>query len=199
MAKIEPMTTGRIQSLTDAVYAIAMTILILNLKVPNVPIQPLALRRALLMMGPKFSNFIISFLLLAVFWSVHHRHFRFIKRADSKLLWINIGALIFVVLIPFSTSLYGDYGRLTLAALFFEANIMALGVMKYVHWAYATGGHRLVDKELEERDIAIGRRLNLVTPGVSLLAMALAFIAPDWSTIVYLAVPLIITTLRQRP
>ena len=195
---VQPLTeTGRIQALTDGVYAIAMTILILNLHVPQVAQSGPDLIHALWGISSLFTNFVISFLLLAIFWVVHHQHFYHIKRADTKLLWINIFSLLFVVLIPFTTSVYGEYPGLTVAAIFFEANILVLGLIKYVQWSYATTDRRLVDPDLDQAIIDQSKRLGLVTPAVSVVAIGAAFISPDWSTLTFLSIPFIIRLARR--
>jgi uncharacterized membrane protein len=192
------MATARIESLTDGVYAIAMTLLVLNLGVPEAPRESAALLAALAQMQDLFIDYVISFLLLAVFLTVHHRHFHVIKRTDARLLWINFFTLLFVVLIPFSTVLFGTYRTVPAAAIFFELNIFAIGALKYLQWSYVTHGHRLVDQSLDPEEIRLGRRINLVAPGVSLAAIGLAFAVPDQSTIVFVAIPILITWLRKR-
>jgi uncharacterized membrane protein len=192
------MATARIEALTDGVYAIAMTLLVLNLGVPEVPHRSADLVAALSQMQDLFIDYIISFLLLAVFLTVHHRHFHVIRQTDARLLWINFFTLLFVVLIPFSTELFGAYRDVAAAAIFFELNIFAIGALKYLQWAYVTHNHRLVDRNLHPEKIALGRRINLVAPVVSLAAIGLAFFVPDQSTIVFITIPIFITWLRRR-
>jgi uncharacterized membrane protein len=192
------MATARIEALTDGVYAIAMTLLVLNLGVPEVPHRSADLVAALSQMQAFFIDYAISFLLLAVFWTVHHRHFHVIKRTDTRLLWINVFTLLFVVLIPFSTELFGTYRGVTAAAVFFELNIFIIGAFKYLQWSYVTHDYRLVDQGLDPKVIALGRRINLVTPAVSFAAIGLAFILPDQSTILFISIPVIISWLRKR-
>jgi len=191
------MSTGRIQALTDGVYAIAMTILVLTLDVPATTPTSAALLKALLRLAPKFFDFTLSFLLLAIFWSIHHRHFHVITRVDIKLLWINIFSLLFVVLIPFTTTLYGEYRNVTTAAIFFELNILVLGLIKYVHWSYATAGKRLVSLDLPEAEIVRGRRISMVTPVVALVAIAVATFSPENSTSLFMLVPILTGALRR--
>lgn len=191
------MTTGRVQALTDGIYAIAMTILILNVEVPNVTPKSGLLIKSLIALYPQFFDFALSFLLLAIFWTVHHRHFHFIKKADSGLLWINVFTLLFVVLIPFSTSLFGEYRNLSVAAIFFELNILTIGILKFVQWSYISKRGELVSDELDRDEIALGKKINLVTPAVSVIAIFIAFFSPDNSTAMYMTVPLIIAVMRN--
>ena len=191
-------TTRRLEALTDGIYAIAMTILILNLRAPGAPITVEALTRALARISGLYVDFGISFLLLAFFWVVHHRQFEHIERVDGTLLWINIISLMLVATIPFTTSIYGGYRQLTPAAWLLEGNILVLGLVEYFQWAYATSGHRLVAADLDPRHIAMARRASLIVPLVSLVAMAAAIDVPAYSTAVYLMVPLLWVALSRR-
>lgn len=192
------LTTKRIETLTDGVFAIAMTLLVLNLHVPVVKevLAPQALPQALLNLSPHFFAYTLSFVLLAVFWIVHHRQFHQIKRADERLLWINVVILMFVALIPFSTSLMGEYENAQIAAVFFEVNMMFAGLALYVNWWYATAGHRLVDEDLDARRIARAGMRNLLVPGVSVIAIGVSFVTPSYSTMAYLLIPFILRFLR---
>jgi len=186
------LTTRRIVALTDGIFAFAMTLLILNLEVP-----PLVegesvdgLVSFLITLWPRFFDYLLSFILLASFWIVHHRQFHFIKRADGGLLWINIYTLIFVCLIPFSTSVASEYGNLWVAEVVFEANLLMVGLLFYLNWWYVTKKKLLIDG-VALRDIVIGMKKNLVIPILSVVAIILAFIMPSRSTAVYLAIPFV--------
>jgi len=197
---IAAMSTKRVEALTDGVFAIAMTLLVLNLDIPAMPngSAPEVLTKLVLGLWPEFFNYALSFILLAVFWIVHHGQFRFIKFIDHKLLWINILGLMLVALIPFSTSLIAEYGDVQIAALFFECNLFGIGSIFYIHWSYATGKRHLIDPGLTAQTIVWSKKRNLVVPVVSLVAIGLSFLAPDWSELPYLAIPLILARYRRR-
>ena len=187
------MTTHRIEALTDGIYAIAMTLLVLNLALPEVGTdQAVQLHDALFGQAHKFFNYALSFILLAIFWIIHHDQFHFIKRIDRNLLWLNIFCLMFVALIPFSTSIIGDYPDETIAKLFFDSNLFMLGLFNSLNWVYATKGYRLVDRSIDPRRIAIGKRRSAVTPIVALMAMGLSVITPQWSSCVYFLIPVLL-------
>jgi uncharacterized membrane protein len=194
------LSAKRIQALTDGVFAIAMTLLVLNLKVPPVTEESAAqvLPKLVLRLWPDFFNYALSFILLATFWIVHHRQFHFIKAINQKLLWINILGLMFIALIPFSTSLIAEHGDVQIAALVFECNLLAIGLIFYVHWSYATGKHHLINPDLSAQRILLNKKRNLVMPVVSLIAIGLSFLTPDWSEVPYLAIPFIMAKYRQR-
>jgi uncharacterized membrane protein len=176
-----------------------MTLLVLSLKVPDVTqTHPEDLWAVLSDDWPMFEDYALSFFLLANFWLIHHRQFRFIIRINETFLWLNILVLMLVALVPFSTEVMSRYGGTQTSALIFEGNLLAIGLVYFSMWYYATDGYRLVDREeLSLVHMAYSRAYNLVLPGVSLLAMALSFLTPDSSEFVYLLVPLIILLMHR--
>ena len=188
-------TTKRIESLADGIYSIAMTLLVLNLALPEMgsDLTPTTeLHELLFGQTREFFNYALSFILLAVFWRVHQQQFQFIKRTDNTHLWINILSFMFVALVPFSTSLIGDYPDETVAKLFFGLNLFMLGSLNVLNWTYATKDYRLVDRSLDQRRIAVGTMRDAVIPVVALLAMVLSLITPHWSSCAYLLIPVIL-------
>jgi len=189
------MTTKRIESLTDGIYSIAMTLLVLNLALPGIGtglMPAIELHELLFRQTHEFLNYVLSFILLAIFWNRHHQQFHFIKRTDPTHLWINIFILMFVAMVPFSTSLMGDYPDETIAKLFFGLNLFILGSLNALSWMYATKDHRLVDRGLDPRHITVGLRRGAVIPVIVLVAMVLSLITPHWSSCVYLSIPIIL-------
>lgn len=189
------MTTRRLEALTDGIFAIAMTLLVLTLDLQEVAngLTHAKLHQLLLAQIPKFYNYALSFVLLAIFWMLHHQQFHHIKKTEHRHLWINIFILMFVALIPFSTSLVGDYSSDWMAELFFGANIFILGILFSLNWHYSTRDYRLVEGKLDERRIQLGTRRGLVTPLVSLLAILTAFVNPSYSPYIFLLIPVILS------
>ena len=194
------LSPTRIVSLVNGVFAIALTILVLNLDIDEMLGSGKALKfeDALMMLGPRLLHYLESFVILAVLWTKHHQQCHFIRRSDRTMLWINLAALFFVSLVPFSTSLVGDYGDMPLAALIFEANILACGVIFWWHWRHATAGRRLVDKDLDDDVVDYYRRGSYVIPAASAVAMALSFSWPRLGTLVFLAVPFLFVVRNMR-
>ena len=192
------MTTHRIEALVDGIFAIAMTLLVLTLTLPAAGKGQTEVQGLLFGQIDKFFNYALSFVLLAIFWLRHHQQFHFIKRTDGKHLWINIFFLMFVALMPFSTSLVGDYFEEPLAEVFFASNILMLGIFLVWNWVYATNHHRLVDSSLDPRRIALGKKRGVVTAPVAVLAMGLAFVDPRISSFVYLLIPILQGVLEYR-
>lgn len=190
--------TKRIETLVDGIFAIAMTLLVLNLDVPQLvyPLPDATMQNILIGLGPKLFTYALSFILLAIFWRVNHSQFYHIKRANTTLLWITIMWLLFVGLVPFSTSLTGDYGYLTSAQVFFSINLFFIGSLSALIWYYATERNLIGDK-LSFKEIMNIRRLNLVLPVISLLAIGIAFINPSWSGLSYALIPIILRIIEN--
>ncbi|HOO52850.1 MAG TPA: TMEM175 family protein [Methanothrix sp.] len=191
---IPGMTTHRIEGLTDGIFAVTMTLLVLDLKLSHGGIEGMEAELIDMITGHShvFSNYAKSFLLAAIFWIIHHQQSHFIKRTDRNHTWLNIIILMFVSLIPFSTSLINDYNDDWMASAFFGMNMFILGSLFYLNWYYATRNHRLVAVSLDPRRIAIGKRRSAVTPIVSLLAIALALVDPPISSLAYLLIPVVL-------
>ena len=190
------LTTQRIEALTDGVFAIAMTLLALSLEVPETlqDTPETGVANFMLQNSHLFLNYIMSFVLLSIFWINHHKQFHFIKRTDRKHLWINLFILMFIASIPFSTSLIGDYPNIQITSIVFEMNMFILGMLFYLNWNYATYNRRLVNKNLSQEIINVIKNRAFIVPVVSLSAIALSFISPRWSTLIYFSIPIIMST-----
>ncbi|MDD5678937.1 MAG: TMEM175 family protein [Kiritimatiellae bacterium] len=190
------LKTSRIEALSDGIFAVAMTILIISFDIllsPNKRISEAGLIEALLNLCPDLLHYVEGFIILGAFWIEHHYQFHFIQRTNSTLLFINIIGLMFIVLIPFSTCVAGDYSNTRVAAWLLEINLLIAGLVFYLHWLYATAGHRLVANDLNRHIIVFYARRNLVVPLVSLAALIVSGIQPRWGPALYLLVPFILT------
>lgn len=183
------MTTNRIETLVDGIFAIAMTLLVLNLVVPDIsgPLSETVVLNSLMNVGPKFYVFVLSFVLLAVFWTIHHKSFHIIKKADSALLWINIIWLLFIVMVPFSNTLTGDYGNFVISHLIFNLNMLGISVFIFLSWYYAVK-KGLIDKNVSSKVKSGITNGCLIFICITLLAILLSFIAPGWSSLAYVLI-----------
>ncbi|MFW6048862.1 MAG: TMEM175 family protein [Candidatus Bipolaricaulota bacterium] len=194
------MSMHRLEALTDGVFAIAMTILVLGLDVPSLGENPtsLLLLDRLRGMIPQFVNFVISFLILGKFWVGNNVQFHYIEQTNREHLWRYLLFLIFVVLLPFSTSLMGDYVGVNAAEVVFHGNLFILGVLNYLNWRFIIDNQVLVDDDKKDvvtlmyyRNGALG---FVIAP---LLAVGLALLTPGYSTLTYVLVPLISRAARR--
>ena len=183
------MTTNRIEALTDGIFAIAMTLLVLALVVPDIsgPVSNITVQNALYGLWHSFYTLVLSFLLLALFWSVHHRVFQRIKQVDTILLWINMIWLLFIVLVPFSASLTGKYGDFTISHVIFNLNMLGIALFLFLNTYYANYSS-FVHEKVDPTEITVIKRENILFIVIALLALSLSFIIPEGSSMVYLLI-----------
>jgi uncharacterized membrane protein len=184
------MKTARIETLVDGVFAIAMTLLIFDIRVPlpeNVALSGLPAELARL--APNLVGYALSFVLLGVFWVGHHNQYVFIRRANRTLLWLNILYLMTIAFIPFSAGLLSRYYDDQLAVIIYGLNLIACGLALYLHWWYAVKDRHLVDADLPDAIIRLATRRILVNPALYFAAVLLSFVNPALSIALYAAVP----------
>lgn len=183
------MDTKRLETLVDGIFAIAMTLLVLALAVPDItgPLSNAAVQNSLYSLIPSFYTLVMSFILLALFWSNHHRAFHKINEMNTPLLWINVIWLLFIVLVPFSASLTGKYGEFSISHIIFNLNMLGIALFLGLNWYYATKKN-FIDEKVPSRDIKVTIRTNVLFIVISLLALSLSFVLPRWSALVYLLI-----------
>ena len=146
---------GRLESLTDGVFAIIMTILVFNISVPELilftegDLASERLSAKFADLWPDFLAYVISFSTLGAFWVAHHRVFRWILYVDRPLIWINISFLMIIGLIPFSTTLLTQYLDSQNSIFAFSFNAILAGLLIYVIYYYVKRNPDLVDKSVQ--------------------------------------------------
>ena len=178
---------GRIETLTDGIFAIAMTLLVLDMKVPKIPkgVAQAALELRVYDLWPKFLIYVLSFVICAVFWVSHNIQFHYIKRADRAFLWINIMFMMFVAFIPFSTHLLSEHIGQQFAVIFYGCHLVSVWICLYLHWHYATRGLRLVDKDIHPNIVSAVTKRILIGPTIYLLAIGASFLSTGLSIGLY--------------
>lgn len=191
--KEEEIGKNRIEALSDGIFAIAMTLLILNFHVPVLPPNApnVVVVPALLRMWPAFVSYVVSFISLGMFWVGHHNMYYAVRRADRVLLWLNIVFFLFVSFLPFSTSILNAFRQTQIAPLFFGANLTLIGWLLYAQWTYARRQNEMLAGFLSPEYQAQVSRRFLAYPLVAMLTMAICF----WSVPISLAVYLVLLPL----
>lgn len=184
--------SGRLEALSDGIFAVAMTILVLDLKAPPYRgSQGIDVFSGYIQTLPDpLLNFVISFLLISMFWIGHHRQFSEIRITDTLLQFINLSLLAVIALIPFTTSLMSSFIDLWEADIFFHFNILIAGALMTANWSYATKDLRLVDKNIDPETVTLGMRRSILIPIIALAGMGTSFFLKGDSAIVYLLLPL---------
>lgn len=185
--------THRLEALADGVFAIAMTLLVLELSVPSVSeVADEAVAEALREMWPEFSIYALSFLVLGMFWLIHKMIFDAIEGADPQLTWLNVAYLLVTALLPFSTALVGEYRALTAVAVVYGANVLLAFVAACSLFAYATYDGRLTAPDFDPVLVKGGNRMGLVYMVILAATVALAFVSPIAS---YVAIAAVVGTM----
>lgn len=184
---------GRIEALADGVFAIVMTILVFDFKVPSV--KPGAGEAEffdeLSKIWPVAVCFFMSFVSVATLWIGYRAQFHFIRRVDRPLQWIGLFFMMFVTLIPFLTRLMAAFPAYWLPDLLYGVNIMLAGLMLQWHWIYATTHAWIAGSHLtNEIRWAVVRRIGWGQV-MYLAAVGLAPFSPWGSVGIYIAVPLL--------
>ncbi len=188
-------STDRIKTLTDGVFAIAMTLLVLSLELPSAHglENDFSVVKMLLSQLDLFFNYFLSFILLAFFWINHHNQFHYYTETDNAHLWLNLFLLMFVALMPFSTVLVSNYPQYGAADAFFAVNIILISLFYYLNYWYAEKKDCLVD-ELPENSSRQMKRQVILVIGICFLAIFLAALYPPASSFALLLIPLLMIT-----
>jgi uncharacterized membrane protein len=170
----------RIISLSDAIFAFSLTLLALNLVVPQLMSgqSNAMLQEKLADMIPNFIVFFWSFFIACFYWLAHHRVFRYIQRYDAILIWCNLILLLFITLIPFITNLIMNYGNRQIAVIVSAVCYSIPGFAISILWLHASKNHRLIDKKLSRHMITLTRNRNFIAPLVFIASIPLSYIHP---------------------
>ena len=192
----QSFSTRRLEALTDGVFAIAMTLLVLDLNVAELgnAASNQELWHALTGMSSNLVSFVVSFLLLGSMWAVHVRQFEHIQEADRRLTAINTLRLLIVVLIPFTTSLAGTYSNLLLGEILFPINFLALAIVSWWQWQYAAK-HLRNDMSAQARHKAVLRNSAVVI--IATLVVVFAIFVGEYAFLLFAATPLAIGLLEK--
>ncbi len=171
----------RIISLSDGVFAFSLTLLALNLVVPELPGgDPSLLYQGLINESMHFLYFFLTFIITGAYWSTHHRIFRFIRRYDGVLMRLNMFLLLFIILMPFITQLNIEYGHEKIAVLIAAMGYAIPGLLLSLIWHYSSKGYRLIDKNLPSDFAWLTTLKNYISPAVFICSMPFAFINPAY-------------------
>ncbi|MBO9617559.1 MAG: DUF1211 domain-containing protein [Niabella sp.] len=189
--KIAGQDTGRIIAISDGVFGVAMTLLVLEIRVPLAEglTSDKELARSFFALMPKFLVYFLSFMTAGIFWTGHAAQYKLIEKSDRNLSWINLLFLLFVTLLPFSTAFLGDHINYRFPIGIYWLNIFLMGLLLYINWSYACK-HHFVPDEIEEQ-VSKGIRQRIVTAQtLYFLGALLCFISPYLSIGVIIAIQL---------
>ncbi len=185
--------TARVEAFSDGVFAIAITLLVLNLRVPGGRSQE-NLWTLLWNQWSMFLGYITSFIVLGIIWLNHHHMFTYIHKTDRGLLIWNTFALMFVAFIPYPTALVAQYigtenGKI--AVVIYSATLLIVTILYNFLWWYATAGHRLVEQEIDTHVLRTITRSYLLGVPLYSLSLVVALINVEASLLMYIMIAIL--------
>jgi uncharacterized membrane protein len=180
---VERTDLGRIMAFTDGVMAVAITLLVLNLEVPDVPAGEL--EDALVDLVPSLIAYLLAFGLVGRFWIVHHRLFETMRQFDARLMALNLAFLSMIALVPFATELWDSYTDEPLAAAVFGAT---MGLAALAHWSMtAHTSRRGYVQDPVRRAQSFGSPVTLGITLVFLLSVPVAFLSTTLAALLWVS------------
>jgi len=182
---------------TDGVCAICITLLVIEMKVPELPnATDSLLWQSLSQMSLRFLGFVISFGIVGHYWSVHHRIFGYVVKYTTALLWLNLAFLFTVVLLPFSAGFLGEYSSdpsLKLPYGVYTFNMCLTGFMNCWLWLYVSNPKRkMLSRVISPARIRLGLYRSLVIPVVFVISFLVSLVLPVFSKFMLLLIPVIL-------
>lgn len=194
---------------SDAVFAIAITLLVIEIKVPEIHenISDKALLHSLGHLVPKFLGFIISFMLIGLYWTIHHRMFGFVTSYDRKLLVLNLIFLFFIALMPFSTGFYSEYAgpelfrkQLKIPMTFYVLNFCGVGFTNYFMWRHLTNPrNKLAEPSIDPLYAKLAKLRALTVPMIFLLMLPVAYFTNVFFAVyIPMLIPIVLRLLKRK-
>ena len=179
----------RVVFFSDAVFAIVITLLVLELKVPHLTEhnEP-ALQQALFELIPRVLGFVISFLIIGLMWVEHHRIFRYIDDYDGGLLWRNLLLLLCVSFVPFPTALFSENFWSRTAFILYTASFGGAATVKLLIWRHAAKAGLLKKDVGPMLEVRIARR-SMAVPLACAIAIGLSFISIFIAPLSFMLIP----------
>lgn len=180
----------RLLALTDGVFAIVMTLLVLEIHVPELA-SGQNLRDALREVRPSFVGFVISFVVTAIAWAAHRDLFSLIRRTDRALVWLNLLYLFPLSLLPFGAALISRYDEEPVALAMYGILLVLIALTRLSVWLYATNRPHLLFDRVTPRIKRVGVLIVVVPAVLYLIAIFVASAAPTVSLAIYAGVPVL--------
>ena len=189
--KAQTMSKTRIETFSDGVFSIVLTLLVFNFKVPVLsgPNFDHELYIKLLAMHPYFITYILSFVLISMFWIAHHSLFHSLKHSNVGLLWLNNLFLLCLAILPFPTQVLGAYPNTESAAIFFGAVMIMTSLTFSLLRYYAFFHGKLAEDFVSPHHMRANLRKGIIVAGLYTLALAISAYSPDITLSLYALIP----------
>lgn len=185
------MNKQRLEAFSDGVFAIVITLLILDIKIPDV--QPSALPAALLNIIPQLLTYILSFFIVGLYWHMHHQVATQIKRIDGAFIWLNLLWLLFVSVLPFPTALLGRYSLQPVPLTIYGVNLILVNITGLVILVYIKNHPVLRFQPMSSAELRATIPIYVAVNSLYMLAIGAAWFFPWLSYAIYFGVLLWVT------
>jgi len=186
------MTKNRLEAFSDGMFAIILTVLVLELQVPHLENNTLAVFvGAMSGLLPKLLSFVFSFFIIAIFWVNHHHIVHQIEKVDAKLLWLNNALLFFACLFPFLTAFIGDYPTNPFVVALYPINMALSSMVLSAFWKHAFVNTTLAPNKLTQAQKQKRIRQDGMSTAINLFAAALAFVWVPITLVIITVMPLL--------
>jgi uncharacterized membrane protein len=190
------LDVDRLVYFSDAVFAIAMTVLVLSIHLPSVPGEKLG--HVLRQLVPSIWSYFLSFAVIGMFWLGHHRMFHYIRRIDPTTLQLNLVLLSLIAIFPFPTEVLGTYGQHPLGTMVYAAAATLVGSSYAVLWWHVSRTAGLLRPETPREYIVHSQLRSITIPAVFALSIPVALWSPDVAKFVWiLAIPMRVVLVRR--
>jgi uncharacterized membrane protein len=189
---------------SDAVFAIAITLLVIEIKIPDVHqnVSNQLLLHELKHLIPKFMGFLVSFMLIGLYWTIHHRMFGFVTNYSRRLILLNLMFLFFIALMPFSTGFYSEYAgadlytkQLTVPLSFYVLNFFGAGIMIFFIWQHISNPkNKIAEPAIDRLVVKMAKARSLIVP---LLFLSMLPVAYFTNVIFAVYIPLLIPVIMR--
>jgi uncharacterized membrane protein len=191
------MNKARLETFSDGVLAIAITLLVLDIRIPEVPYNQLG--SAIVHILPKIISYILSFAIIGVYWIGHHYYFKHVRKTNGVFTWLNILLLMLIGFLPFPTSLIGEYPFRTIPILIYGIDLLAINSVSWVMFFYLYQHRELTEDSFTPRSLSDYTKLFLIINGIYLAAIIFSPFWPQVSYVIYiLALVWLVITYAKR-
>jgi|SRR6056297_275401 len=182
------LSLHRTEALFDGILAIAMTLLVLDIEIPNTKgiLTSVDFLRTLGSMHLTFIKYFTSFYILASIWIANNRELHYLKQTDNTHMWLNLYCMFFIVLIPFTTSVQDDLSSIPLAIALFHLNIFLVELFILLRWLYIKHHEQLIKADITD-EILLSQQVqkSVILTIIPLIALASAFVIGEYSNFLY--------------
>jgi uncharacterized membrane protein len=198
----------RVVFFSDAVFAIAITLLIIEIKVPvleGLSISEHSFLEAFSLLIPKLTGFVLSFFIIGLYWAQHHRMFGYVINYNGKLIWLNLLFLFSIVLMPFSSAVYSEYSmpeyiQLISPYFVYVANISLTGFANFLLWRFIGNPNNKLTEDLPKGDFLRKAKIrSLLLPSIFILSLLISWlVSPVLGRFILFLIPPAMALVRNK-